>query len=355
MKAVGTIASALALFLLAAPGLAEDAGTIQDLQTDVAVTKNKADANSAKIQSLEGGLPALELRVTDLEARAPVPGPQGEQGPAGPQGPEGPQGPAGPQGEPGPQGAQGPQGPTGDVGPVGPQGATGPAGAQGDSGPAGPPGISVTSVQLEEGDPACPYGGIMMSSATEDHFICNDPPATAGIASVLPSLDVLSGLPCNVGAPGEGVVVVSYGGLDNFTGLADIRLECKTGLASLTLTLNSESTYTYQCGTVTTSYICRSHCVEYGVFGNCIQTESIYCYTYDTKYCSAARAFSVNGISVGGADNPASVTQSRNYILDTVLNLESSNATSVFTGDCTGTGSCTLTMDGPKSVVVTTY
>lgn len=336
MKAVGTIASALALFLLAAPGLAEDAGTIQDLQSDVAVTKSKADANSAKIQSLEGGLPALEVRVTDLEARAPVPGP------------------------PGPAGPQGPQGVQGDPGPVGPQGGTGPQGPQGDPGPAGPPGVSVTSVQLEEGNSACPYGGIMLTSATQDHFICNDPPATAGNASGLPSLDALSGLPCNVGAPSEGVVVVTYGNLDLSTGLVDIGLACQTELASLTLTLSSESTYTYQCGTAVGSYQCGTYCADYN-FGFCVDTRPRYCPTYEPIYCSAAVAFSVSGdganlqFSVGGVDKPATVNASRNLLLGTVVTLESSNATSIFTGDCEGTGSCTLTMDGPKTVVVTTY
>jgi hypothetical protein len=42
---------------------------IQELQTDVSDTKTKADKNAAEIESLKGGLPDLEKRVTDIENR----------------------------------------------------------------------------------------------------------------------------------------------------------------------------------------------------------------------------------------------------------------------------------------------
>ncbi len=119
--------------------------TINALQTDVEVTKSKANDNANKINSLAGGLPALEARVTNLESgvlQGP-PGPQGEPGPAGADGATGAQGP---QGEVGPIGPQGPQGEPGNVGPTGPagpqgeqgiQGMTGATGPKGDQGPAG--------------------------------------------------------------------------------------------------------------------------------------------------------------------------------------------------------------------------
>lgn len=58
-------------------------------------------------------------RIAALEARAPVPGPQGERGPKGAPGAGGP---TGFQGEPGADGAQGPQGEAGPAGPQGPKG-----------------------------------------------------------------------------------------------------------------------------------------------------------------------------------------------------------------------------------------
>lgn len=57
-----------------------------------------------RITALVSRVNGLEARLLALEAKAPVPGPQGERGPAGPVGPQGPQGiqgPAGPQGPPG--------------------------------------------------------------------------------------------------------------------------------------------------------------------------------------------------------------------------------------------------------------
>jgi hypothetical protein len=104
------------------------------------------------------------------------------QGPAGPAGPQGDPGPAGPQGDPGPAGPQG------DPGPAGPQGDPGPAGAQGDPGPAG-----------------------------------------SGISS----FDELTGLPCNVGNSGEGVIDISYAAASGGT----VTLTCSpTTLHELTVT-----------------------------------------------------------------------------------------------------------------------
>lgn len=92
-------------------------------------------------------------------------------------------GPAGPQGEPGPQGSAGPEGPEGPQGEAGPQGPEGPTGPQGDPGQG------------------------------------------------LSSLDDLSGVPCNVGDIGEGVVDVVYA-----SGDGTIALICvPTNLLTLTV------------------------------------------------------------------------------------------------------------------------
>ena len=48
--------------------LAADEAVIQDLASDVTLTKSKADKNTQEINSLKGGLPALEERVALLEA-----------------------------------------------------------------------------------------------------------------------------------------------------------------------------------------------------------------------------------------------------------------------------------------------
>ena len=138
MRALRVLIVTIFILMVASVTWGADA-TIDALQTDVKATKNKADDNSNKINSLAGGLPALEARVTELE-NGGVQGPQGEQGPIGPQGIQGEVGPAGATGATGPAGADGAVGPQGIQGEVGPVGATGPAGPQGEQGLVGPVG-----------------------------------------------------------------------------------------------------------------------------------------------------------------------------------------------------------------------
>ena len=59
------IAVLLSILLCGNVCAADDA--IQDLQTDVLNTKSKADKNVAAIESLKGGLPAVEERVSTIE------------------------------------------------------------------------------------------------------------------------------------------------------------------------------------------------------------------------------------------------------------------------------------------------
>jgi hypothetical protein len=57
----------ITLGLISSSVWAVDEVAIQDLQSDVTVTKDKADKNSQEINSLRGGFPVLEARVAALE------------------------------------------------------------------------------------------------------------------------------------------------------------------------------------------------------------------------------------------------------------------------------------------------
>ena len=101
------------------------------------------------------------------------PGPAGARGPAGPMGPMGARGPAGPVG---PMGARGPAGPQGTAGTPGAKGDKGEIGA---TGPQGPAGQSVTVISVPPGA-NCTSGGLMLTDATGNHFICNGVPGAKG-------------------------------------------------------------------------------------------------------------------------------------------------------------------------------
>ena len=124
------------IFLLANITVAQEDAIISEIQTDVIVTKNKAEQNKAEIENLKGGLPAeaaaraaadadLLDKINEIQLTPGEPGPQGEQGDQGIQGEVGPQGPQGPEGPAGPQGDQGIEGQQGSQGPEGPQGDSG--------------------------------------------------------------------------------------------------------------------------------------------------------------------------------------------------------------------------------------
>ena len=103
MKKGFIIIAVVLSFLLYGSAWAADEAAIQELQTDVSVTKTKADKNTAEIESMKGGLPAeragreaadadLQNQINTIEL---TPGPQGEQGLQGAPGPAGPPGPEG--------------------------------------------------------------------------------------------------------------------------------------------------------------------------------------------------------------------------------------------------------------------
>jgi len=125
----GFIVSVLLLSVfLSGTSWAVDEAAIQELQTDVSVTKSKADQNAAEILSIKGGLPAeaVAREAADLDLQNQIntiqliPGPQGPKGEPGLVGPQGEQGPAGPPGPVGPAGVDGAPGPSGPQGPPGP-------------------------------------------------------------------------------------------------------------------------------------------------------------------------------------------------------------------------------------------
>jgi uncharacterized protein (TIGR02145 family) len=91
---------ALLPFLTVNYALSEEGNSFTELQTDVTVTKSKAEKNETEIQNLKGGLPAeaasrmdadedLQSQINNIQL---TPGPQGEQGDVGPAGPPGAEG-----------------------------------------------------------------------------------------------------------------------------------------------------------------------------------------------------------------------------------------------------------------------
>jgi hypothetical protein len=160
----------------------------------------------------------------------------------------------------GPQGPAGTAGPTGEPGPAGPAGPAGPSGPQGPAGPAGPPGAS---------------------------------------GSGLESIDQLAGLPCRVGNPEEGTVVLGYDATTR-----QLTITCSpSNLFELNVTMTGGGP-----GTVTSA--------------------------------------------VPGITCPADCSQTT-VLGETWTLTATETADSIFTGwsgACTGTGPCQLTIDGDKDV-----
>jgi hypothetical protein len=77
------------------------------------------------------------------------------------------------------KGDKGDTGPAGPRGPAGPQGATGPQGLKGDKGETGATGQSVTVISVPPGA-NCTSGGLMLTDASGNHFICNGAPGAQG-------------------------------------------------------------------------------------------------------------------------------------------------------------------------------
>ena len=147
----------LAITLLTSAAVYAADATVDALTVDVAVTKNKADNNSAKIESTQAGAKATQdalqaemaNRVAADEALANsitnislTPGPQGVQGIQGLAGDQGIQGLTGATGAKGDQGIQGLTGDQGIPGLKGETGVQGDQGLPGSTGAVGPQGIA---------------------------------------------------------------------------------------------------------------------------------------------------------------------------------------------------------------------
>ena len=148
-------------------------------------------------------------------------GPQGAQGMPGSAGPTGPQGPQGATGATGQAGAQG------LAGPAGAQGLAGPQGPQGAAGPQGPIGINnrgawsasnsynVNDAVTDAGSFWLAVAATSANTASPNTSCEPSQPACAVdwqlLASALPSLNTLNGLPCSIGST-AGTVALGFAG-----------------------------------------------------------------------------------------------------------------------------------------------
>ena len=87
MKKFRYVWCALFCLSIAVPAMAGNKHSNDEFERELKYTQGevnpKVNAKSNNINSLRGGLRALEERVTDLENQAPVPGPAGPPGPQG--------------------------------------------------------------------------------------------------------------------------------------------------------------------------------------------------------------------------------------------------------------------------------
>lgn len=187
----------------------------------------------------------------------------------------------------GQQGATGATGATGPQGAAGLRGADGAAGATGDAGPAGPTG------------PSGPQG----------------PQGATGPSGGASSLDALRGTPCNTGTSAPGTLEVTYAGLGQ---VLSVSLSCRTTLVHLHVTLYFALVgSSYATGGFTSSPALPT--------GNCTWASSGSSVTCD-YYVQPGTALTLTAVPDSGAS---------------------------FVGwgaACSGTGTCSLTMNGSKSV-----
>ncbi len=224
-------------------------------------------------------------------------GASGAQGPQGIQGPQGETGPAGAQGPIGPQGLQGEQGPSGLTGSAGPQGEQGLQGLQGDTGPIGPQGLpGLAGPQGEQG----PQGEVGPAGLQGPQGEPGPQGPQGEPGQGVAVLDDLQGIACNLGSI-PGTLEISY----DSTGIVTLRcLPANVLMLNVTVTGSEGGNVT----SIPSSIDCGSDCSEVYIEG----------------------------------------TQ--------VTLLATSDAYTEFlgwSGDCTGTGSCVVTMDAAKNVTAT--
>jgi hypothetical protein len=179
LRLVTYCCAVLALLLVASSARAQAGSTVY-------ACYNNAKGDLRRVAAPTDCDPKKETAIT-----LNVPGPKGDKGDkgaTGPQGPQGVKGDTGATGATGPQGAQGPTGATGAAGPTGATGSTGEKGEKGETGPqgeqgpqgaTGAAGQSVTGIPVPPGAD-CLYGGLMYTSASGNHFVCNGAPGAQG-------------------------------------------------------------------------------------------------------------------------------------------------------------------------------
>lgn len=179
LRLVTYCCAVLALLLVASSARAQAGSTVY-------ACYNNAKGDLRRVAAPTDCDPKKETAIT-----LNVPGPKGDKGDTGATGPQGPQGVKGDTGATGATGPQGAQGPTGATGAAGPTGATGATGEKGDTGATGPQGEqgpqgatgaagqSVTGIPVPSGTD-CPNGGLMYTSASGNHFVCNGAPGAQG-------------------------------------------------------------------------------------------------------------------------------------------------------------------------------
>ena len=194
-------------------------------------------------------------------------------------------------------GSAGSQGPKGDPGMMGPAGLPGSAGVAGPMGPAGLAG-----------------------------------PAGAG----LPNFDALNNMACNVGQICEGKLSIAYD-----VNSHNVSMQCAPTTQSVAVNMVVASPTHHVSVTCSSSYSC-------GLLG--LST----CYNY--YECGYDVANTLRVISSPAAIDSIYATTGQ-FCTSQIVTLSASTnepgKTPVFSGDCAGSNTCTLTVNGPKAVTVT--
>ncbi len=284
----------------------------------------------------------LSWNITGPQGLQGEPGIQGPAGPQGEQGTQGDAGPAGSQGEAGPAGPQGPQGPQGEQGIQGPAGLQGDPGAVGPQGPAGAPGQGILALSDLEGI-ACNQGELV--GGVE---ISSDSTGLVTLRCVIPTF----ALRVRLSGSGHMRVTSTPAGID----CTDYCTGQFYAGSQVTLTATGEDTeFVGWSGACTGT-------------GTCVVTMD---QEKDVTATFQQPSYSLNVTMAGEghgriASVPAGINCgadcSEEYLAGTQVTLYPlpDNSTSDFlselqewSGACTGTGPCVVTMDEAKNVTAT--
>jgi uncharacterized repeat protein (TIGR02543 family) len=247
-------------------------------------------------------------------------------------------------------GAVGPSGPKGETGAQGPKGDTGlpgqpgPPGQKGETGPAGPAG-TVASLDALAGLP-CNVGSPFFGTTQVGY-------GPGGSASITCPPSATFPLSLTRAGTGDGSVVSTPAGIDcgpacnaSFTIGTKVTLRAAGAAPSATSPGSTFTGWTGDCtgtaGCVVSMDAARSAVATFGANDTAV--------TVSAAGTSRGRIFSVPaGIDCGS-------TCSASFPRGSTLTIFADAAPGVevaWSGDCTGTGDCVLTLDGPKLVVGT--